>query len=260
MALGDGIRRNIMSVSDDERKRFINAIVQLNQTFFAGDRTDFPAGHVSYWFKQDEIHQATHVHGGPAFLPWHRELINRFEAMLRDVDPELSLHYWDWNQDPTPLFTASFMGNANGDVGDPLLQAGFYLAQPPNDNYRDDNVHPNPFTPKWMGSYDLHSNPADPPKSLTRAKMPGAPPVGQASGGAFWPDDTQLVQASTWEAFNDLMQGCEMGTSNNCAHGLAQRCGRRSPGTRNGLTRTRSTEATVRTQPSPSRSRLGAGS
>jgi Common central domain of tyrosinase len=87
MALGDGIRRNIATVSQQERNRFRDAIIALNQRFFPGDRADFPAGHVSHWFKQDEIHQATHVHGSPAFLPWHRELCNRFEAMLREVDP-----------------------------------------------------------------------------------------------------------------------------------------------------------------------------
>ena len=26
--------------------------------------------------------------------------MNRFEALLRVVDPELSLHYWDWTTDP----------------------------------------------------------------------------------------------------------------------------------------------------------------
>src|SRR5881392_666345 len=98
MALGDGIRRNILAptVSPQEQQRFRDAIIALNQLPFTGNRTDFPAGGVSYWFKQDEIHQATHVHGGPAFLPWHRELYNRFEAMLRQVDPDLSLNYWDW--------------------------------------------------------------------------------------------------------------------------------------------------------------------
>src|SRR3974390_3033220 len=114
--------------------------------------------------------------------------------MLRDVDPRLSLHYWDWNQDPAPLFTANFMGSANGDVGDPLLGAGFYNPNPAGDHYRDDFVHANPFTPTWTGSYDLHSNPADPPKTLTRAKAAGAPPVGQTTGGEFWPADIQLIQ------------------------------------------------------------------
>src|SRR6266851_5265542 len=126
MALGDGIRRNIAAVSPQEQQRFIGAIMALNQRLFPGRRSDFPAGGVSSWFKQDEIHQATHVHGGPAFLPWHREICNRFEQMLRLVDPDLSLHYWEWNQDPTPLFTANFMGNAQGDVGAPWLGAGLY--------------------------------------------------------------------------------------------------------------------------------------
>jgi Common central domain of tyrosinase len=48
---------------------------------------------VSWWFKQDEVHQATHVHRGPEFLPWHREFTNRFEELLRQINPQLSLHY-----------------------------------------------------------------------------------------------------------------------------------------------------------------------
>src|SRR6266568_4257971 len=130
MTLGDGIRRNISAVSPQERNRFRDAIIALNSRLFPGSRTDFPAGGVSHWFKQDEIHQSTHVHGGPAFLPWHRELCNRFEAMLREVDPDLSLHYWDWTTDPHSLFSAAFMGSASGDAGEPWLSAGFYDPTP----------------------------------------------------------------------------------------------------------------------------------
>ncbi len=143
MTLGDGIRRNIAMVSKEERDLFIDAIKQLNQRVYPGG--------VSYWFKQDEIHDSTHVHGCPAFLPWHREMCNRFEASLREIHPELSLHYWDWNTDPSHmadgdggfinLFTSDFMGNDNGDVGDPLLHAGFYVpGAAPND--RDTTVNP----------------------------------------------------------------------------------------------------------------------
>src|SRR5439155_13304093 len=211
MALGDGIRRNIASVSQQERNRFRDALIALNQRFFPGDRTDFPAGHVSNWFKQDEIHQATHVHGGPAFLPWHRELCNRFEAMLRKVDPDLSLHYWDWNTDPAPLFTPDFMGKANGDADEPWLSAGFYNPNavdnpnPADDRYRDNNIHslnqptPNPST--W--SYPLHANPADPPKTLTRNLAPGAPPIGTPG----WPSDGEIqAQASFLDMRNKLEQ------------------------------------------------------
>ena len=125
MALGDGIRRNVATVSTEERNRLRDAFLQLDNAKF------YPDG-VSYWDKQEDIHKEAHlagqdVHGGPAFLPWHRELCNRLEALLREVDPEISLHYWDWTTDPrsglggaAPLFTNVFMGSANGDAGVPL--------------------------------------------------------------------------------------------------------------------------------------------
>ena len=245
MALGDGIRRNIATVSKEERDLFIDAIKQLNQTYYSptGSRTDFPAGHVSFWFKQDEIHQSSHVHGCPAFLPWHREMCNRFEALLRTIHPQLSLHYWDWNLDPSNmpdgeggiinLFDADFMGNADGTVnggavGQPLLGAGFY--DPAAVNFRDDNSpvslnRPNPADPSTFSYPDptvaphIHYNPADPPQSLTRAKQPGPPPVGVAGSG--WATDDQFIQAPSWEAFRDLMYGDEQGTSGVGAHGAA---------------------------------------
>jgi hypothetical protein len=179
---------------------------------------------VSYWFKQDEIHAHTHVHGCPAFLPWHRELLNRFEELIREIDPQLSLHYWDWNDDPANasdgqggfvnLFTPDFMGNANDPVtghetqaGKPWLTAGFY--DPQATPFRSDS------------EFDPANNPVDPPRTLMRNKSHGVPPVGKTVNGLTWPTDDQLIDAPTWEAFNDLMGGCELETSNNCAHGMA---------------------------------------
>ena len=83
MALGDGIRRNVAHVSEEERNRLRDAIVELNNRLY-------PDG-VSKWVKQDKIHEATHVHGGPSFVPWHRELINRFERLLQEIAPDVSL-------------------------------------------------------------------------------------------------------------------------------------------------------------------------
>jgi len=201
MALGDGIRRNIFSVSPQERQRFVDAIVKLNQHHYPGQREDFPAGGVSYWFKMDEIHQATHVHGGSAFLPWHREICNYFESLLRLMDPELSLHYWDWNDDISPLFP--LFGNMNGQAGEPWLSAKFYDPNAANDKWRDETIHSNPFTPTWTGSYALHSNPADPPKDRARNVSTGAPPVGQGD----WTSDSDFINAATFADFTSLMQG-----------------------------------------------------
>ncbi|HTD57966.1 MAG TPA: tyrosinase family protein [Solirubrobacteraceae bacterium] len=128
MALGDGIRRNIATVSEEERKRFVTAILKLDHERF------FPDG-TSCFDKQEDIHKNAHaaganVHVGPAFIPWHRELCNRFEVLLREVDADLSLHYWDWTVDPRQapdgaggtldLFTPSFMGGVGDPVGAPF--------------------------------------------------------------------------------------------------------------------------------------------
>jgi hypothetical protein len=119
VALGDGIRRNAATISQQERERLRNAFIVLDIALA------YPDG-VSYWDKQNQIHQATHVHAGPAFLPWHRELCNRFETLLRQIDRSLSLHYWDWTTDPRPdLFGSGFMGSPGGPGGfAPNPQAG----------------------------------------------------------------------------------------------------------------------------------------
>ena len=31
---------------------------------------------------------------------WHRELRNRYERLLQEIDPDVALHYWDWATDP----------------------------------------------------------------------------------------------------------------------------------------------------------------
>lgn len=170
MALGDGIRRNIAHVDPEERALLRDAFIELNRRFFPGLRTDSPApGGVSWWFKQDEIHHATHVHGGPEFLPWHREIVNRLEEMLRAIDPRLSLHYWDWTQDPRAipnanlgggrtgmlsLFTSDFMGyggSVDAPIGEPWESAGYYV--PRASPHRD----------------DILGNPADPPREVSRS-------------------------------------------------------------------------------------------
>jgi hypothetical protein len=198
MPLGDGIRKNVANLTPKERTRLLNAIIALNKKHYRGRRDDPIVGGVSYWFKQDEIHQATHVHGGPAFLPWHRELCNRFEVLLREVDPLVSLHYWDWETDPVGLFTNDFMGNAdpnvnNGEAGEPWLSTGFY--KPDADPYRGDEA------------FDLaHSNPFHPPRMLTRAKTDG-PPVLRYK-------ENQIIQAEEFPEMRVMLEG-----NHNIAHG-----------------------------------------
>lgn len=44
--------------------------------------------------------QRQHFGHNPAFVPWHREFINRFEILLQEERPTLTLLYWDWQTDP----------------------------------------------------------------------------------------------------------------------------------------------------------------
>jgi tyrosinase len=59
------------------------------------------------------------AHSGPAFLPWHRYFLLRFEGYLRAAldDPDFRLPYWDWSADAalsdprqSPLWSQAALG------------------------------------------------------------------------------------------------------------------------------------------------------
>jgi hypothetical protein len=173
MPLGDGIRRNIAHVDPSERALLRDAIIELHHRYYPGSRGDTPPGGVSWWYKQDEVHHATHVHSGPEFLPWHREFTNRFEELLRQINPRLSLHYWDFREDPRSipngnvgggttglvnLFDSNFMGSSSGSAGDPWLSAGFY--------------DPLAGTPGHPPNRAITDNAVDPPNNIRRTRPP----------------------------------------------------------------------------------------
>jgi Common central domain of tyrosinase len=192
--MADGVRRNVAKISEAERDKLRDAIVAL-------DGVLYPDG-VSHWDKQDAIHQATHVHGGPAFVTWHRELCNRFEALLRQVDSTVSLHYWDWTTDPrqspdgaggfTNLFSSDFMVSASGRAGTPL------------DTLDNNGV--------LAGSRDATGNPADPPQEITRSVAAGPP--GLPADATIVAAGDALPQGEQWQAFRMALEG-----AHNSAHG-----------------------------------------
>lgn len=204
MALGDGIRRNIAHVSPTERVLLRDAFKALTTRAFPGNRTDPVAGGVNWWFKQDEIHQGTHVHRGPEFLPWHRETVNRLEAMLRAIDPRLSLHYWDWTQDPRAipganlgggttgtlnLFTSDFMGWGGPTleaIGEPWASAGYYGGPGP---YRD----------------DVGGTPADPAQLVARS-VGGSPATAAGDNNVLGASDYASMRVLL-ESTHDAMHG-----------------------------------------------------
>lgn len=113
-----GCRKNLTRLTAAERLAFTNAINQL--------RAD--GGYDTYV----QQHQGAlgHGHGGPAFFPWHREYILRFERALQAIDPSVNLPYWDWTaENLNPAGTESliwrddFMGGP-GQAGTGNLTTG----------------------------------------------------------------------------------------------------------------------------------------
>ncbi|HEX2257487.1 MAG TPA: tyrosinase family protein [Afifellaceae bacterium] len=113
-------RRNAQSVSAAERDAYRDALLAIQ----SDPQLRYSDG-VQYWRKQNAIHAGAGnpQHGNPAFLAWHREMMNRYEERLREANPLVTLLYWDWTVDPrtgTNLFATSFMGASNGTVAAPL--------------------------------------------------------------------------------------------------------------------------------------------
>jgi hypothetical protein len=161
MALGDGIRRNFAKITQVERDRFVAAVKKMHDTLQFSDG-------VSFFAKLEEAHEFGHGSGAPhdpaVFLLWHRQLLHTMETLLRAADPDLSLHYWDWREDPRAasdgsggtinLMLPSQMGDdghlginqnahpntGGGDVGNPF--ANFETEPISNDPNADPNDNP----------------------------------------------------------------------------------------------------------------------
>jgi hypothetical protein len=77
-----------------------------------------------------------YAHRGPAFGPWHRQLLKLYEAELRNAigDPDLCLPYWDWTKDQTSAdpgfpFTTEFLGgDGAGNPNDMVTTGDFSQA------------------------------------------------------------------------------------------------------------------------------------
>jgi tyrosinase len=106
-----GVRKNQASLTAAEKAAFVAAVKALKangqyDVFVQQHRAAFMSG------ANDP------AHGGPGFLPWHREYLRRFERALQTIDPGVSIPYWDWTIDRSTTATIwanDFMGgNGSG--------------------------------------------------------------------------------------------------------------------------------------------------
>lgn len=89
-----GVRKSSRSLTDDEKKRFTEALDEVNAAGLQGVIAEFARLHKSLF--DLGIHRSSH------FLPWHREFVVRFERRLQAVDASVSIPYWDASSDQNP--------------------------------------------------------------------------------------------------------------------------------------------------------------
>ncbi|KAH3771304.1 hypothetical protein DPMN_172618 [Dreissena polymorpha] len=108
---GYRVRRDIRVLSVTERHKLFRAFNVLYKT-----------GVLARFGRLHGI-QTLRKHSGASFLPWHRVFTAAVEEKLREIDPEVSLPYWDFTMDtylPLPsesiMWSSCFVGNGNGTV------------------------------------------------------------------------------------------------------------------------------------------------
>lgn len=114
-----GIRKNYRNLSDDERDRFVQALYHVKST-----------GVVDRFAEIHEQHFLMNIHRSSHFLPWHREMLLRFERTLQEFHPDITIPYWDSTTDSRtsdPLWANNFLGQFNSVWGLGRALGGFTL-------------------------------------------------------------------------------------------------------------------------------------
>ena len=121
------VRKSPRDMTAGQRNAFIKAVVDLKNEMnslsdgtMIGSYDQHVAVHIGV---TGRIRQGTPInfgdldgaHGGPGFLPWHREYLLRIEKDLQRVsgNPDLTIPYWDWGDHDTTfniIFQDNFLG------------------------------------------------------------------------------------------------------------------------------------------------------
>jgi hypothetical protein len=100
-------RPEVRTLTTQQWREFAAAVHQLH----SGDTT------TNLYDRMVATHSnnASRAHGVPAFLPWHRVYLSRFEKSLQKINPSVVLPYWDWSRDAqapenSPVLSSSYFG------------------------------------------------------------------------------------------------------------------------------------------------------
>jgi len=124
IAEAQGIRKNYTEMTDLERINLVNAFYQLR---FNGDLiNDLAVFHGQFFdFSNTSTPDALDIHLNlpnqpnlEIFLAWHRRQLFELEQAMQDIDPYISIPFWNSSIDQSPnspLWATDFMGQFNTD-------------------------------------------------------------------------------------------------------------------------------------------------
>jgi len=200
-------RKNAATASPTERNAYRDAILAVGTPAFV-----FNDG-MDYWHKQQQVHSQgpANRHHTAAFLPWHREFVNRYEVLLQEFDPTVKLLYWDWTTDPenstggTNLFTSGatgFMGASGRGTGGTSMALPFLppLSPPPAVTR---NLSPNTTPPADPDTAVLGAGPFP----SFRTKVESTPNHDSSHGYIGGGGAMSFVNLSTQDPFFFLLHG-----------------------------------------------------
>ena len=146
------VRKNAATLTDQEWGKFMKAVVTLKHSKPGGSN-------VSIYDQFVAVHRAVTgltgaqtgdgAHGRPGFLSWHREYIRRYEVALQQIDPEVTLPYWNWGLGSISETTALFQDDRIGKMGSGgasnfEIETGYLTHNPNTFNPMGWQIHPEP--------------------------------------------------------------------------------------------------------------------
>lgn len=123
-----GVRKNQALLPATEKADFIAAVKEVKNVKHTYDI--FVQQHLTAMANRILL-PVDPAHLGPAFLPWHREYLRRFELELQEIDSSVTIPYWDWTKDnnrnpiPGSPWTDDFMGGDGDGPGGEVTTGPF---------------------------------------------------------------------------------------------------------------------------------------
>ncbi|USD24810.1 tyrosinase family protein [Flagellimonas marinaquae] len=138
---GQSIRKNHLEMTDYEKAELVNAFYLLREgPDLIDDLADFHMDFFNFDNTEDPTRLDIHFNlmsepERDIFLPWHRRQMFEMEQAIQDINPRISLGYWDSSTDQSvnsPLWDEDLMGSfdENWELGRSLGSPGGTLISP----------------------------------------------------------------------------------------------------------------------------------